>query len=310
MEIHHLLFVSELNQELEKLLAPYQIEKDIRFKKEEDIQSSDLQWADAFVSFKTKKSYDYGKVKWVHSLGAGVDHFLFQKDWDENVLLTRTICSFGERISEYCLSFLLKDLQFHDRFTEHQSEKCWQPIKPRMLKESKIVIYGTGEIGQKLAVVLSSFGVEVYGVSLSGKQKAGFKQVFKTEDHCMMLKSVDYMINTLPLTKKTEQLFNDRIFSNLSQAGFINVGRGESVAESDLLTALDTEQLRFAVLDVFANEPMPAEHPFWKEPRITITPHISAVTTAEEAVQCFVETLERVENDRPLQNQVDIEKGF
>ncbi|UOQ84831.1 D-2-hydroxyacid dehydrogenase [Gracilibacillus salinarum] len=310
MNINRILFVSELNQELEELLAPYKIDKSMRFANEAAVQESDLQWADAFVSFKTKTSYDYSQVKWVHSLGAGVDHFLFQKNWDDKVLLTRTICSFGERISEYCLSYLLKDVQLHNRFKELQAEGSWQPIKPSMLNEAKVVIYGTGEIGQKVASVLSSFGVEVYGVSLSGKQKTGFKQVVANDDASGILQTVDYMINTLPLTKKTEQLFNERIFSKLSQAGFINVGRGESVSEADLLAALDAEQLRFAVLDVFANEPLPEAHPFWQDLRITVTPHISAVTTAEEAVQCFVETLERVENDRPLQNQVDIEKGF
>jgi glyoxylate/hydroxypyruvate reductase A len=113
----------------------------------------------------------------VHSLGTGVDRLLFKKDWNGDVLLTSTICSFGQRIAEYCLSYILKDIQFHDQFQEFKVQKKWQSISPKLLKDQKIMIYGTGEIGQKTAEILTSLGVEVYGVSLSGKDKKFFKEV-------------------------------------------------------------------------------------------------------------------------------------
>ncbi|SFL57981.1 Phosphoglycerate dehydrogenase [Gracilibacillus orientalis] len=310
MKINNILFVSPLNQEIQDLIENYALEKEFRYLTEDELRDEDLVWADAFVSFKTRSSYDYSKVTWVHSLGAGVDNFLLQKNWNENVILTRTICSFGERISEYCLSYILKDLQFHNQFLYHQSDKHWKPITPKMLKEAKVMIYGTGEIGQQIAQVLSFFGAEVYGVSLSGKQKQFFKEVLTVDAHFSLLNEMNYMINTLPLTENTEHLFNEDIFKHLSSIGFINVGRGESISESDLLQALELGQIRFAVLDVFRDEPLPQDNVLWKHPNVVITPHISAVTTSEEAVECFVETLENLEKDKPLRNIVDVKKGF
>ncbi|WP_208588792.1 D-2-hydroxyacid dehydrogenase [Gracilibacillus suaedae] len=310
MKINNILFVSPLNQEIQNLIEKYKLDKQFHYLTEDELRDEDLDWADAFVSFKTRASYDYSKVKWVHSLGAGVDSFLFKKKWNDHVILTRTICSFGERISEYCLSYILKDLQYHDQFFHQKAEKDWRPITPKMLNESKVMIYGTGEIGQKIAQVLSFFGVEVYGVSWSGKQKEFLKKVYTVDTHFALLNEMNYLINTLPLTEKTEHLFNKGIFSDLWSVGFINVGRGESVNELDLLQALDTGHVRFAVLDVFQAEPLPQVNPLWEHPNTMMTPHISAVTTAKEAVECFVDTLENIEKNRPLPNKVDVRKGF
>ncbi|MGP4039779.1 D-2-hydroxyacid dehydrogenase [Gracilibacillus sp. D59] len=310
MKINKILFVSTLNKEIEELIEKVGLKKECRYLTEGELQDEDLEWADAFVSFKTRSSYDYSKVKWVHSLGAGVDSFLYQKKWDEDVLLTRTICSFGQRISEYCLSYILKDIQLHDQFLHLKSTKRWNPITPKMLKEAKVMIYGTGEIGQKIAQVLSFFGVEVYGVSLSGKPKEFFTGVYTVESHFSLLKQMDYMINTLPLTEKTEKLFDVEIFSHASSIGFINVGRGESISDLALYEALESGQVRFAVLDVFNEEPLPKENRLWEHPNVVITPHIAAVTTSKEAVECFVDTLKNIEGDRHLANKVDIKKGF
>jgi glyoxylate/hydroxypyruvate reductase len=96
----------------------------------------------------------------------------------------------------------------------------------------------------------------------------------------------------------------------LSNAGFINVGRGASVDEEDLLQALNENQVRFAVLDVFAHEPLPENHPFWNNSRVQITPHISAVTTPEEGAACFLETLKNIDENRHLTNKVDTKKGY
>ncbi|QGH33704.1 D-2-hydroxyacid dehydrogenase [Gracilibacillus salitolerans] len=310
MKINNILFVSPLNQEIQNLIENYELEKKFRYLTEDELRDEDLEWADAFVSFKTRSSYDYSKVKWVHSLGAGVDSFIFKKDWNEDVILTRTICSFGQRISEYCLSYLLKDLQFHDQFLYLKSTKNWEPLTPNMLNEVKVMIYGTGEIGQKIAQVLSFFGVEVYGVSRSGKQKEFFKEVCTVDAHFSLLNQMNYLINTLPLTEETEYLFNKDIYKHVSNIGFVNVGRGESIRESDLLQALEFGQVRFAVLDVFGEEPLPQGNVLWEHPNVVITPHISAVTTSSEAVECFVGTLENLEKDNPLHNRVDVKKGF
>lgn len=310
MNISNILLVSPMYKELKQLIEKEAPHKTFRFLPEDELTQADLSWADALVSFNLKSDYDYSTVKWVHSLGAGVDRFLHKKDWNEEVLLTRTICSFGTRIAEYCLSYILRDLQMHDRFQDQQQQKSWVQCTPKLLGEQKVLVYGTGEIGQMIAKVFSGLGVDVYGVSLSGKEKADFKEVMTMDSHFSRLKEVNFVINTLPLTVRTEKLFNGTIFNQLSNAGFINVGRGASVDEEALLQALNSNQVRFAVLDVFENEPLPENNPLWSHPRVHITPHISAVTTANEGAACFLETLKNIDDNKPLRNLVDTKKGY
>jgi glyoxylate/hydroxypyruvate reductase len=310
LQIDHILVVSPMYKQLNMLIDKEDLPNQFRFLSEKELSENDLSWADALAAFNLKADLDYSHLKWVHSLGAGVDKFLYQKPWPENVLLTRTICSFGQRIAQYCLSYILKDLQFHDEFRERQCEKKWQPKTPKMLEEQKVIIYGTGEIGQATAEALSRFGVEVIGVSLSGKRKEYFKEVMTVESHFSKISDVDYLINTMPLTDQTSGFFNEKVFEQVNAGGFINVGRGASVKEVDLLLALNKGQLRFAVLDVFAEEPLPADHHFWNHPNVVITPHISAVTTPEEGAACFLETLRKLEAGKPLNNLVDTNKGY
>jgi glyoxylate/hydroxypyruvate reductase len=310
MQINNILIVSPMFMELQLLIEKEQIEKNFRYLPEAELTFTDLEWADALVCFNLSSNIDYSQVKWVHSLGAGVDKFLYGKSWDENVLLTRTVCSFGQRIAEYCLSYILKDLQFHDQFSEAKSNKSWNPITPMLLSNQKVMIYGTGEIGQTVARIFSALGVEVYGVSLSGKDKDYFNEVMTIETHFSRLSEMNYLINTLPLTEQTATLLNEKIFERLSNVGLINVGRGASLDETAMLNALNNQHIRFAVLDVFSKEPLPVENPVWDHPNVHITPHISAVTTPDEAVACFIETLYKIEGNKQILNKVDVKKGY
>jgi glyoxylate/hydroxypyruvate reductase len=310
LNISNILMISPMYRELKQLIENEKLIQAFRFKSEEEVTDADLDWADAIATFNSQADFDYSKVKWVHSLGAGVDRFLHNKSWDEDVLLTRTICSFGQRIAQYTLSYILQDLQQHHLFAEDSNKKVWEPRTPILMKEKKAVIYGTGEIGQETARVLSLFGMDVYGVSRSGRQKDFFTKVFAINEQQSELKNVGYIINTLPLTTETQSLFNESLFSHFTEVGFINVGRGASVDEEALLQAMDKGALRFAVLDVFREEPLPSGHRFWDHPKIMITPHISAVTTPEEAVSCFIETLFNIEQNKELLNQVDIKNGY
>ncbi|NYE07238.1 phosphoglycerate dehydrogenase-like enzyme [Bacillus niacini] len=310
MKIKNILLVSPMFRELQALIEKNIPDKTFRFMPEEELSQEDLSWADALVSFNLKAEYDYSSVKWIHSLGAGVDRFLHKKDWNQEILLTRTICSFGQRIAEYCLSYILKDLQLHDRFKEQQQQKNWVQSTPKLIGEQKVLVYGTGEIGHMIAKVFSTLGVDVYGVSLSGEEKADFKEVLTVDSHFSVLNEMNYVINTLPLTERTEKLFNSAIFNQLSNSGFINVGRGASIDEEALLQALNDNTVSFAVLDVFEQEPLPNSNPLWNHPRVQITPHISAVTTPSEGAACFLETLKNIDENRPLKNIVETKKGY
>ncbi|TYS59649.1 D-2-hydroxyacid dehydrogenase [Sutcliffiella horikoshii] len=314
MKITNILFTGRLVDELEGLLNAEEMlnGKRVRFVPDGEVSSEDLDWADAFVAFHPVAHFQFANLKWVHSLGAGVDRYMALGDrWPEDVLLTRTITSFGQKIGEYTLSYMLKEVQHHNRFQEQQGRAAWKMVAPRALDEVKVVVFGTGEIGQELARILGLFGVQVEGVSRSGADKDHFFRVMSLgEIDDSSLAEADFIINTLPLTKETAGLFDERLFGCMNQAVIINVGRGGTVDHGALLNALDSGSLKAAVLDVFEEEPLPADSPLWSHPGVTVTPHISAITTPEEAVVCFLETLDAVESGGELRNRVDVGRGY
>jgi D-2-hydroxyacid dehydrogenase (NADP+) len=310
VEINQILVSGDDYQEMAGFLQKAKLKQEFRFVAEDQLTGDDFLWADAYVNFKPTDKFQFGNLKWVHSIGAGIDYFLFNREWNEKVLLTRTICSFGERISQYCLSYILKELQQHQFYKQQKQAKQWTPHEPKLLSTQTVLIYGTGEIGQEIARVLSFFGANVFGVSKSGRQKEFFKQTAAIEHESALIEKADWILNTMPLTKDTYQLFNSEFFEKINGASFINIGRGLSVDESALLEALESGSLTEAVLDVFDEEPLPGQSPLWDHPRVAITPHISAVTTPEEAVKCFLETLQKVEKAEKCPNEVDIKRGY
>lgn len=310
MDIKNILVAGQYEEEFYKQL-PENFDYNLRFIRSDDVKEEDLRWADGYVGFSPSLSFNLQHLKWVHSFNAGVNNFLDLDGWMENdVLLTRTICSFGKRISEYCLSYVLRELQFHTYFEDRQRQKEWAKRTPGMVQDQKIVVFGTGEIGQEVARTFTQLGATVCGVSQSGKEKEHFKKVVDTSATSELLSDADWVISTLPLTKATQGLFNSQLFSYFNRAAFINVGRGATVDEQALLEALDAGKVRHAVLDVFKEEPLPKTSPLWKRENVFITPHISAVTELDEAIACFLETLKRIENNEKLPNKVDFSRGY
>jgi D-2-hydroxyacid dehydrogenase (NADP+) len=308
--IKKIVFTGRLYKQLEAELTNTE-DKEFLFLPEEEVTEEVLKWAEGYVAFRPTENFDFYNLKWVHSLGAGVDSFLFNREWKSDVLLTRTICSFGRKISEYCLSYMLAELQKHKAIRQQQKGSKWLYLEPEGLSGQKVIIFGTGVIGQEVAQTLSSLGVEVIGVSQSGEAKPHFSKVFRLEDINSILPEVQWVINTMPLTAKTDNMINSSIFKHLKSAGFINVGRGRSVDENSLIDALDRGNLKLAILDVFKEEPLPENSPLWQRDDIIITPHISAITSVEEAIECFMVTLEAVENNRhPICNEVTTTKGY
>jgi phosphoglycerate dehydrogenase-like enzyme len=310
MMIDNILVTGRLVNEIKNLVANLQLSQSFRFKEEATIQQDDFMWADAFVGFGPSPTFHLEELKWVHSLGAGVDSFLRGTEWNKNVLLTRTVCSFGQKISEYCLSYMLSDLQNHHLFEKIQTEKRWEVQPPRSLASQTVIVFGTGKIGEELAKKLTHFGCHVIGVSQSGKPNPSFNISGSIKETSKYFQQANWIINTLPLTNQTVHFFNDELLSNFNEAVFINVGRGDSVHQPSLLSAIDEGHIKRAILDVFDEEPLPSTSSLWDHPNIMMTPHISAVTSPEEGVNCFIQTLEKIGRNEMLENEVDVMKGY
>lgn len=279
---------------------------------EQNLTQAVIDWADAIAAFRLPPLFDYRHIRWVHSFGAGVDQCLPVVIRDEIPVLTRTIGEFGEKIAHYCLHYILADALRDDEYRAHQSQATWIPLSPQPVDGTHALILGTGQIGRDVAAKLSLFGMQVTGVSRRGAKQESFERVVSWNElgNATALGGVDYVINTLPLTVQTKNLLNGKFFMRLQNTMFINVGRGETVVEDDLLHAMDEQWVRRAVLDVFREEPLPAQHPFWRHPRIVVTPHIAAVTSLEEAKWSLLDTLARLHSRSRLNNLVDIHVGY
>lgn len=310
MKINNILVTGRIYKEVQQFIESYNLQKQFRFIAEDQLAKEDFDWADSYVGFGPSKNFEFRGMKWVHSLGAGVDRYVSYGEWPKDVLLTRTVCNFGEKISQYCLSYILKDIQYHDSYKKSQQDKHWSTKEPELLSSQKVVIFGTGVIGQDIAKCFDLFGVKVIGVSSSGRLKEGFEQVVVSNEVDAILESANWVINTMPLTAETKKYFDKEKFSCLQNAGFINVGRGASVEHNALIDALDKKHLKIAVLDVFEEEPLPVDSNLWDREDITITPHISAVTSPKEAIDCFLDTLKRIEAGEKLINEVDLDRGY
>lgn len=312
MAIHRILFTGKSTPELPETLRSQG--KELRLLKAADVTREDMEWADTYVGVRLPEGTGFGNVRWVHALSAGVDFFVKDREWPQDILLTRTICSFGRMISEYCLGHLLRHYQRHASFEELQKQSKWGSREelPETIRGKRVVVFGTGVIGTEVAQMLSELGMHVDGVSRSGEKKDPFyfAAVTTTGACAPLLEQADWVISTLPLTEETERFFNRDVFGSMKGAGFINVGRGKTVDEEALLEAIDQGRLHTAVLDVVFTEPLPDTSPLWKRPGVIITPHISAVTPPGEGAECFLDTLKLHEEEKELPNRVDLSRGY
>ena len=182
---------------------------------------------------------------------------------------------------------------------------------PPLASQRKVTILGLGALGAECANALAKVGFKVRGWSLTEKSISnvichhGFKGLEKS------LFESEIVVLLLPSTAATENIINTKTISYLSKnAVIINPGRGTLIDETALLKSLDDGKLAHATLDVFRQEPLPADHPFWQHPKITVTPHIASETRPKTASQVIANNINRFEEGRPLLNQVNFEAGY
>lgn len=250
------------------------------------------------------------KLKWMQSTFAGID-LLVSPELRKDYILTNVKDTYGVVMSEYVLAYIL---MFEKKLRENlawQSEKLWAQQAYVPIAGKTLGLIGTGSIGSHLAQVAKAFQLSVLGFDTSGKSKPGFDEVHEFESGFKHFSRCDYLVSILPSTSSTRGLLNKRFFAGLkSSCIFINVGRGDTVDEQDLLAALREESLRAAVLDVFVKEPLPPEHAFWTEPRVVLTPHVSGYCLSERIFEIFADNYKRYLQGEELLYQVDFTKGY
>jgi glyoxylate/hydroxypyruvate reductase len=172
-------------------------------------------------------------------------------------------------------------------------------------------VLGLGVLGAHVAQTLASFGLPVRGYSRSPRDVQGVQSFAGSAQFGAFLDGVKVLVNLLPHTPDTRDVLNVQTFSQLARGAYlINVARGAHLVEHDLLDALANGQLTAATLDVFREEPLPPDHPFWREPRITITPHMSALTLREESVAQVARKILALVRGETVSGVVDIGRGY
>ncbi|CPR16735.1 D-2-hydroxyacid dehydrogenase [Brenneria goodwinii] len=247
---------------------------------------------------------------WLQSTWAGFKPLLAE-GLPRDYRLSRAVGVFGQPIAEYVIASLLRHaLQLGER-QHSQARREWNHRLPGSLAGKKILIVGAGEIGCEVAGFLRPFGVELHGVVNTPRPLPYFKHVTGMNGLQTAVQDADYVINLLPDTAATADIYNSALFAAMkTSALFINVGRGTAVVDADLLAALRNQQLAGAVLDVFRQEPLPEAHPFWREPTITITAHIAGPMVPTLLVRLFLDNLARFRQGETLRGEVDFSKGY
>ena len=240
--------------------------------------------------------------KAVHA-SAGVDH-LPASVFASDVPLCRVVDEdFRHGMFEYALWGVLWFQRRFDRALAHQRERVWKMYPQRAAADYHVGVMGLGEIGGYIADQLARLGYRVSGWSRSEKQLAGVTCYRGEEALDSFLGSLDGLINLLPLTAQTRGILAAQLFNRLpAGAVLINCGRGEHMVNEDVLAALESGQLAGAVLDVFPQEPLPADDPLWRHPQVVITPHMASAAPAEVIARQLLENIQRQRRGLPLKN--------
>ncbi len=251
-------------------------------------------------------------LKLIHSLGMGVDSVLSDPELPVGVPVARVVDDdLIQRMSEYCLHALLHYHRDADRYDRDKAARRWDPAMAPHARERRIGIMGLGELGRDLAAKLVALQFDVAGWSRTPKDVAGVESFHGADGFEPFLARSEYVVCLLPLTPETEGILDARAFAAMPKGGgIVNAARGGHVVDADLIAALDAGQLAFAKLDVFREEPLPPEHPFWAHPRIRITPHNAGITNPATAVDQILENYRRALAGEPILNLVDTSRGY
>jgi glyoxylate/hydroxypyruvate reductase A len=251
-------------------------------------------------------------TKAIFNLGAGVDALLAVPTLPRDIPVVRLEdAGMAEQMAEYVTLAVLRVFREADLYAQQQREGTWWP-RARLAKATfGIGLLGCGVLGQAIAVTLAPFGFPLNAWSRTRKAFPGVRSYSGMNELAAFLATASVLVCTLPSTPQTNGFLDRATLSRLPQgAHVINVARGELVVDADLVALVDTGHLGGATLDVFREEPLPPDHPFWHHPRITVTPHVSAVTLIPESVAQIAAKIRQIESGYAVTGIIDRDRGY
>jgi len=214
------------------------------------------------------------RLRWVQSLGTGVDGIVDQPGLRHDVIVTNVRGFHGGPVSEAALLGMLSLARELPRSLRCQAQHRWERFPATLLKGKTVGIFGIGAIAQELAPKCSALGMTVVGISSGKRQVAGFDTVYGRDERAQAVTQVDYLVILTPLTPETRNIVDAALFAAMKPSCFlINLARGGVVDEAALIAALHARTIAGAALDVFAQEPLPEDSPLWDLENVIITTH-------------------------------------
>lgn len=278
----------------------------------DQITADDLDWAEVYLGFRRPPTLrDWGKIRWIHCIGAGVDGIIYGIDVPKSVIVTKSSEDFGPAIGEWCVTRALAVNQFLATFAEDQRAQRWdREREPIVLRGQRVVILGTGLVGSGIARAFRGLGCRVEGLSRTGAARPDFDHVATTDRFAETMKGADWLILAAPLTAESRRFVDRTRLAQCDGAYLMNVGRGAVTDEAAIPVAIDRGWLSGAALDVFEKEPLSADSPLWRHPKITISPHISGPSTLAATAEGFLESLTAIERGALLRLTIDPALGY
>lgn len=250
------------------------------------------------------------RPEWIQAIYAGVEP-LMDPTLRHDYLLTNARGVFGELMSEYVFGYLLfLEKRMLERIQAQQSRE-WKRTESGILRGKTIGLLGVGSIGAHLAGTAKHFGMNVKGFTRGSETSLQVDRYYHGSDLLQFAEGLDYLVSVLPRTTDTNKIVDQALLDALPRhAIFVNVGRGNAVDEPALAKALNEGRIAAAVLDVFEQEPLPRDHPFWNTPNLYMTYHTSAISYPEDITKVFIENYRLYREGKPLKHLVDFEKGY
>ncbi len=251
------------------------------------------------------------QIKALFNIGAGVDALTQLRLSPKTKLVRLDDAGMSVQMAEYVVHALIRHFREFDVYAADVAGGKWSFRKPRLREDFPVGIMGLGVLGQRVVRAVQAFEFPVRGWSRSPKELPGVPCYAGQAQFAEFLAETRVLVCLLPLTEETRGIMNRETLAQLQPGGYvINVARGAHLVEEDLIPLLDSGQLAGAALDVFRQEPLPAGHPFWRHPKITMTPHTAARTLRDESVAQIAQKIQRLERGEPIAGVVDHHKGY
>ena len=254
------------------------------------------------------------KLKGVFNIGAGVDA-LIDLQMPANVPVFRLEdAGMSAQMAEYVCHAVIRHFREFDVYEADETVSKWSYRKPLSRRDFPIGVMGLGVLGKRVTETLVHFDFPVLGWSQSAKTLEGVQCFAGQAEFNSFLAGTRVLVCMLPLTPETKNIIRrDTLARLLPRAYVINVARGHHVIDDDLIALIDSGQLAGAALDVFREEPLPPAHPFWRHPKIRVTPHMSARTFRGDGLRQITEKIKALSNGTPISSlagRVDLKKGY